>query len=81
MSASEPEAAPGGEPKPTVVFLRVRGIVTIPQTFRERLGLETDDQLIVTVEDGRIVLTPATVIPRMLAPFDQVLNIEKENRL
>lgn len=43
--------------------LRARGAVTIPQEVRDRLDLAEGDQLIVTVEDDRIVLTPTSLIP------------------
>lgn len=43
--------------------LRARGTVTIPQDVRERLDLAEGDQLVVTVEEDRIVLTPTSVIP------------------
>jgi AbrB family looped-hinge helix DNA binding protein len=43
--------------------IRARGTVTIPQEVRDRLDLEEGDQLVVTVEDDRIVLTPTSLIP------------------
>ncbi|MEV7777985.1 AbrB/MazE/SpoVT family DNA-binding domain-containing protein [Kitasatospora sp. NPDC088351] len=43
--------------------VRKRGVVTIPQETREQLDLQKSDQLVVTVEGGRIVLTPASVVP------------------
>jgi AbrB family looped-hinge helix DNA binding protein len=43
--------------------LRARGTVTIPQDVRDRLDLAEGDQLIVTIEDDRIVLTPTSLIP------------------
>jgi len=44
--------------------LRARGGFTIPQEVREQLHLKEGDQVIVSVQDGNIVLTPASVIPR-----------------
>jgi AbrB family looped-hinge helix DNA binding protein len=44
--------------------VRRKGVVTIPQQVREALQLEEGDDLIVAVEDGRIVLTPAALVPR-----------------
>ena len=38
--------------------LKPRGQVTIPAEIRERLSLVDGDSLEVTIEDGRIVLTP-----------------------
>ena len=43
---------PLAKPKP-------KGQVTIPAEIRERMALEEGDDLEVTVEGGRIVLTPA----------------------
>lgn len=43
--------------------LRKKGVITIPQDIREQLDLQEGDQLVVAVEDGRIVLTPASVVP------------------
>lgn len=43
--------------------LRKKGVVTIPQDIREQLDLQEGDQLVVAVEDGRIVLTPASIVP------------------
>jgi AbrB family looped-hinge helix DNA binding protein len=43
--------------------LRARGTVTLPQDVRERLDLVEGDQLVVTVEDDRVVLTPTSIIP------------------
>ncbi len=43
--------------------LRARGTVTIPQDVRDKLDLVEGDQLIVTVEDDRIILTPTSLIP------------------
>ncbi len=49
--------------------LRRRGVVTIPRQVREQLDLHEGDNLLVSIEDGRIVLTPAALIPRDQAWF------------
>ena len=49
--------------------LRDKGVVTIPLAIREQLDLATGDELLISVEDGRIVLEPATLIPRDQAWF------------
>jgi AbrB family looped-hinge helix DNA binding protein len=64
---STPELEPNNR-KPTLVALKPKGSVTIPAAIRKEFGLDTDDQLIITVEDGRIVLTPALVIPGRADP-------------
>ncbi|WP_323747500.1 AbrB/MazE/SpoVT family DNA-binding domain-containing protein [Catenulispora rubra] len=43
--------------------------MTIPQAIREELDLSTGDELLISVEGGRIVLEPATLIPRDQAWF------------
>lgn len=50
--------------RPSSSVLRDKGVVTIPQAIREQLDLATGDELLISVEDGRIVLEPATLIPR-----------------
>ncbi len=50
-------------PHLTATPLRKKGVITIPQDIRDQLDLQEGDQLVVAVEDGRIVLTPASVVP------------------
>jgi len=52
-----------------VAQMRTRGVVTIPQAIRDQLALAEGDQMIVTIEEDRIVLIPAAVIPRDQAWF------------
>jgi AbrB family looped-hinge helix DNA binding protein len=51
--------------RPHLITLAIRrkGIVTIPGVIRQELDLHEGDYLVATVEDGRIVLIPASVIP------------------
>jgi AbrB family looped-hinge helix DNA binding protein len=49
---------------PARAVIRARGQITLPAQMRLQLGLRDGDDLLVTVEDGRIVLTPAALIPR-----------------
>lgn len=49
--------------------MRRKGVITIPLPVREELDLHEGDNLIVTVEDGKIVLMPAALIPRDQAWF------------
>lgn len=49
--------------------IRQKGVVTIPQQFRQLLHLEEGDQVIFSVRDGSIVITPAAVVPRDQAWF------------
>lgn len=50
-------------PRLTTLAIRRKGIVTIPEAIREELDLHEGDYLVATVEDGRLILTPASVIP------------------
>jgi AbrB family looped-hinge helix DNA binding protein len=43
--------------------IRRKGLVTIPEAIRQELDLHEGDYLVATVEDGRLVLVPASVIP------------------
>lgn len=49
--------------------IRTKGVITIPQDIRRQVDLGEGDEVIFTVEDGRVVLTPAAVIPRDQAWF------------
>lgn len=40
-----------------------RGQVTLPVSVRKALGLKPGDALLVRVEEGRVVLEPAQVLP------------------
>lgn len=46
-------------------FLQVspRGQLTLPATIRRQVGIQGGDPVVVTVQDGNIVLTPAVVTP------------------
>ena len=50
-------------PHVTTLAIRRKGIVTIPEAIRQELDLHEGDHLVATVEDGRLVLIPASVIP------------------
>lgn len=50
----------------TTIQLRDRGVVTLPQTLRERYGLRTGDALRLVDLDGVFVLTPmAPTVPEL----------------
>jgi len=40
-----------------------RGQITLPAGVRKALGLEPGDTLVVRVEEGKVVLEPAVVLP------------------
>jgi AbrB family looped-hinge helix DNA binding protein len=50
----------------TLVRLKQRGQITLPKSARERLNLKEGDLLRLSVEDGRVILEPAT--PRRPVP-------------
>ena len=50
-------------PHLTTLAVRRKGIVTIPEAIRQELDLQEGDHLVASVEDGRLVLIPASVIP------------------
>jgi len=50
-------------------ILSSKGQVTLPKDVREALGLEPNDTLMLTVDDGRLILTPKNVKFSDLAGF------------
>lgn len=40
------------------------GQITIPKELREAIGLEKDDLLSISVEDGKLEIQPVKVVPR-----------------
>lgn len=50
------------EPKKSI--LKGKGQITIPKEIRKQLNLQENDQLEVTVEDGRIILQPVVTIAK-----------------
>lgn len=46
-----------------LISLSKRGQVTLPMEVRRALGLKPGDPLVVRVEEGRVVLEPAVVLP------------------
>lgn len=55
--------------KPEKSILKKRGQVTIPKNVRELLDLHEDDQLEMTVEDGKIIIEPVVTIAKDQAWF------------
>jgi antitoxin PrlF len=47
----------------TISQISSRGQVTLPASVRKALGLKPGDALLIAVEDGRVVLEPALVLP------------------
>ncbi|WP_328956510.1 AbrB/MazE/SpoVT family DNA-binding domain-containing protein [Kitasatospora purpeofusca] len=61
--------------------VRKKGVDTIPQETRAQLDLPEGEPLVVTVEDGRIVRTPASVVPDDRARFWTPAWQAKENEV
>lgn len=61
----------------SLVQMSPRGQVTLPIDIRNALGVKAGDAMVVSIEDGRIVLSPAAVTPierftdERLAEFEQ----------
>ena len=49
--------------------MRTKGVVTIPQDVRRAVALDEGDEVIFTVRNGEVVMTPAAVVPRDQAWF------------
>lgn len=49
-----------------ILTLQKRGTITVSNDLRKRLGITPGDPLLVTIENGRLVLTPVSVVPRTL---------------
>jgi len=49
--------------RPTFVNLSSRGQITVPAKVRKAAGVEPGDPLAISVEGGRIVITPAILLP------------------
>jgi AbrB family looped-hinge helix DNA binding protein len=69
MADTRPTHVAGTRPRPRrpatlSTPIRTRGVVTLPRSVREQLQLAEGDNLIITVENGRIVMTPAAIVPR-----------------
>ncbi|MBN2176863.1 MAG: AbrB/MazE/SpoVT family DNA-binding domain-containing protein [Demequinaceae bacterium] len=67
MSASATQSR--DDVPPLRATIRTKGVVTIPQEVRRAVRLEEGDEVMVSVRDGEVVLTPATIVPRDQAWF------------
>jgi AbrB family looped-hinge helix DNA binding protein len=57
------EVMPVASPPRTLVQVSPRGQLTLPAEVRSAVGVRAGDTLVVTVEQGRIVLQRAVVLP------------------
>jgi AbrB family looped-hinge helix DNA binding protein len=51
----------------SIVKVKTKGQVTLPTAIRERAGLNIGDLLEAKVEEGKITLTPKTLVDRHIA--------------
>ena len=51
----------------SIVIVKTKGQVTLPAGLRQQVGLNTGDILEAKVEQGKITLTPQTIIDKRLA--------------
>jgi antitoxin PrlF len=49
--------------------LSAKGQVTVPKEIRDALGMQANDKIVLTIEDGRLILTPKNVNFSDLAGF------------
>ena len=47
----------------SITQLSDRGQITLPAEIRKAIGLKPGDTLVVRIEDGRVILDPAVVMP------------------
>lgn len=50
-------------------ILSAKGQVTLPKDIRDVLGIQPNDKITITIEDGRLILTPKNVNFSDLAGF------------
>ena len=54
------------------------GRIVLPMEYREKLGIKTDDKIIISLDNGVIILSPAK---RMCALCGKEIGISKEMRI
>jgi antitoxin PrlF len=68
----------------SLVQLSPRGQVTLPVDVRKTMGVKAGDAMVVSIEEGRIVLSPAVVTPverytdARIAEFEQASHMTAE---
>lgn len=53
-----------------ILTLQKRGTITVTRELRNKLGIEPGELLEADIENGRLILTPVSVIPRTLTLTD-----------
>jgi AbrB family looped-hinge helix DNA binding protein len=64
-----------------LVQLSPRGQVTLPIDIRRALGVKSGDAMVVSIEAGRIVLSPAVVTPVERFTDDRIAEFEQASQM
>ncbi len=54
-----------GVAETVIGLISSRGSVTIPSFCRTILGLNTGDAVLISIQNGQIIITPSDVVPRL----------------
>jgi len=65
----------------SLVQLSPRGQITLPVDVRNTLGVKAGDAMVVSIEDGRIVLSPAVVTPIERYTDERVAEFERASHM
>jgi len=74
----------GPADRPTFVHLSARGQITLPAKVRAAVGVEPGDPVAISVEEGRIVISPALLLSvehytdERLAEFAQAAEMNRD---
>jgi len=66
---------------PVIAQISKRGQITLPAEVRKALGLKSGDTLVVRLEEGRIVLEPAVVLPVEIYSDERLAEFEESARV
>lgn len=69
------------EGMPVIAQISKRGQITLPAEVRKALGLKSGDTLVVRLEEGRIVLEPAVVLPVEIYSDERLAEFEESARV
>jgi AbrB family looped-hinge helix DNA binding protein len=61
-----------------IISINSRGTLTLPAEFRKKLALKEGDHLEITIDKGKIVITPVAIVPKIFILSEKGRNKEKE---